>query len=276
VGAPRTPIRDLYHAIMRLSWIATLVLVTAGYGAVNALFAWAFWVVGGVANAGSFRECFFFSVQTLGTIGYGSMYPQSNGANLLVVVESTLGLVLTALATGLVFAKFSRPNARVLFSSRAAITPINGVPTLVFRVGNRRSNRIVEAQIRVALMRTEITQEKKVFYRMLDLTLVRERILSLQRAWTVQHVIDEKSPLWQQTPESLAEQEVELLITVAGIDDIWMQTVHASHRYVVGDIVWGARHADIVSDQDEEVVLDLRRFDEIELTEPTENFPYPR
>jgi inward rectifier potassium channel len=210
----------------------------------------------------------------MGTIGYGALYPQSTGANLLMTLESTSSLVLTALATGLVFAKFSRPSAALMFSKGMAIAPRNGVPTLTFRVGNLRSNRIVEAQVRVALMRTEQTLEGETFYRLVDLTLSRDRILSLSRSWTVLHTIDEQSPLYGATPESLAAEEVEFMVTVAGTDDIWMQNVHASYRYLHSDLVWGARLANVLSEAENALVLDLTKFHDLEPTKATESFPY--
>jgi len=278
VGAPPAPLRDFYHALLALSWPATIGVVVARYFAGNALFAVLFLASGGIANArpGSLRDAFFFSVQTLGTIGYGAMYPVSDTANLLVTVESTFGLVLTALVTGLVFAKFSRPTARVLFSQKLTIAPMNGVPTLSFRVGNQRKNRILGAQLQVAFVRTERTAEGKDFYRMIDLRLSRDRIFSLSRSWSVLHAIDEASPLWGQTPESLAEQGAEFQVSVSGMDDTWMQAIHASHTYGDRDVVWGARHADILRDEGAVMTVDLAKFDELEPTEPVASFPYPR
>jgi len=266
VGAPPTPLRDFYYVLMRLSWPATLLVIATGYLAANALFACGYLWVGGIeqARVGSYADAFYFSVQTMGTIGYGTLSPRSHGANLLVVAQSVTSLVLTALATGLVFAKFSRPTARVMFSTHATIAKVRGMPTLSFRIGNQRSNRIVEAKVRVAMVRTETEGENRIFYRMVDLRLVRDRILSLQRAWTVQHAIDETSPLFGETAESLAAQDAELLVTVAGTDEIWMQTVHAGHRYMHGQIAWGKRHADMLSEEGDNLLLDLTKFDELE------------
>jgi inward rectifier potassium channel len=265
VGAQPTPLRDFYHALMRLSWPETLAVIAVGYLVMNALFACGYFWIGGVSHTAkwSFLYAFFFSVQTMGTIGYGAMYPDSDAANALVVLESLSGLLLTALATGLVFSKFSIPTARLAFSKHATVSPINGVQTLAFRLGNLRSNRIVQAQIRVAIVRTEQTHEGHTFYRMLDLRLTRDRALSLTRAWTVHHPIDESSPLYGETPESLAEKDVEIDVTVVGIDDIWMQSVHSVHRYMHDEIVWNARLADVLSESDDVITLDLTKFHEV-------------
>ncbi|MCA9609251.1 MAG: hypothetical protein KC619_26800 [Myxococcales bacterium] len=266
IGAPRTPLRDFYHALMRLSWPTTLTCIVVVYLFLNALFAAAYLGVGGVASArtGSFADAFFFSVQTMGTIGYGALSPTTPAANVLVVVESVISLLFTALATGLVFAKFSRPTARVMFSERLALSDMNGVPTLAFRIGNARSNQIVDAVVRMTLVRTEQTLEGKTFYRTVDLEPARSRILSLQRAWVVLHVVDERSPLFAETAASLAEKEGEIQVTVSGTDDIWMQTVHASHRYMADDIAWGSRLVDIVHEEGDSFVIDLRKFHAVE------------
>jgi len=277
VGAPRTPLRDFYHALLQLQWPATIGFIALGYFTVNALFALVYYAVGGIehARADSFLDAFYFSVQTMGTIGYGFMYPASPGANALVVVESTASLILTALATGLVFAKFSRPTARLMFSARATVSPMNGVPTFSFRLGNRRKNRIVEAQVRLVMLRTETTSEGKEFYRTTDLKLTRDR-LSLQRSWQVMHVIDETSPLFGATPETLSEEGVEFICTVSGMDDTWMQTVHATHRYSAHQVAWGYRLVDILSEAGTTITLDLNKFHDIEPTPPLPSFPYPK
>jgi inward rectifier potassium channel len=277
VGAERTPLRDFYHALLQLQWPATMAFIAAVYTAANALFAVLYFVVGGIEHVppGSFLDAFYFSVQTMGTIGYGYMYPATHAANALVVIESTVSLVLTALATGLVFAKFSRPTARLMFSNRVTLSPMNGVPTLSFRLGNRRKNRILEAQIRLAMLRTERTAEGKEFYRTTDLKLTRDR-LSLQRSWQVMHVVDETSPLFKDTPDTLLEEGVEFIVSVSGLDDTWMQTVHAQHRYSAHQVAWGYRLVDILSEEGTVLTLDLNKFHDIEPAEPLPSFPYPR
>src|SRR5262245_54406086 len=197
IGLESTPLRDLYHLFLRLSWPRALAVLVAAVVAVNAVFGIGYLVVGGIAEArpGSFFDAFFFSSETFATVGYGAMHPVSLAAHVLVTIEATLGLVATALITGLVFAKFTLSTARIAFSRRATIAPMNGVPTLMFRIGNQRANTLVEAQIRLTLSRREITHEGMVFYRMLDLRLARERTPTLTRAWTVLHPILEDSPL---------------------------------------------------------------------------------
>jgi inward rectifier potassium channel len=278
VGDRETPLRDFYHALLRLPWWVTFAVIAGSFLVANALFAVVFVFVGGITNArpGSFLDAFFFSVQTMGTIGYGSFSPETPAANGVVVLESITGLTLTALATGLVFAKFSRSTARLIFSRDAVVCPMNGVPTLQFRMSNQRGNQIVGARVRVALLRTETTAEGETFYRTLDLKLQRDHILSLSRSWSALHTIDETSPLRGESPASLVTKEIELQILLVGLDDVSMQTVHASHRYFTHQILYGRRLVDIVSETPEgDVRLDLRRFHDTEPSRPTASFPYP-
>jgi inward rectifier potassium channel len=279
VGATPHPLRDAYHLLLRIPWWGVLLVIGGSFLLLNVLFALGYVATGGLhgAHPGSFRDAFFFSVQTMGTIGYGAMYPETDAANVLVVMESVAGLIVTALATGIVFARFSQSIGMLVFSEKACIAPMDGKPTLNFRIGNDRANTIFEATVRIVAFRTERTKEGVLMYRMYDLALVRDRTPALARSWNVLHVIDENSPLWQMTPESCDKDEVELAISVVGTDDTSLQPVHGRHRYLAKDIAWGARPADILSEKpDGTIQLDLRRFHEVIPTEPTEAFPYPR
>jgi inward rectifier potassium channel len=278
IGGPRAPFRDTYHAFLRARWWLAIGAIVASYLLLNVLFALIYYFVGGVANArpGSFADMFFFSVETMGTIGYGGMSPVSVAANTVMVAESVTGLLVTAVSTGMLFAKFSQSVSRIAFTHQAVISLMDGVPTLMFRVGNERANKIMEAQLRVVMMRTETTKEGHRFYRMYDLPLSRDRSPALSRSWTVLHPITEKSPLHGYTPASVKTDEVEVRVTLAGIDDTSLQPVHAQQVYTDQDIVFGARHVDILSETNEgRVVIDLRKFHEIAATEPTPEFPYP-
>jgi len=278
VGGSRDGWRDVYHAFLRIHWWAAVAAIAGVYLSLNAVFAMLYLLVGGVANAapGSFLDAFFFSVQTMGTIGYGSMYPATRAANALVVAESVVGLMVVALATGLVFARFSQTRARVAFSSRAALSPVDGVPTLMMRVGNeRKRNNIVDATFRLSVMRTTVTGEGTTVYRTVDLPLVRERAPALARSWMVLHRIEPNSPLAGATPESLAAADAELTLAVAGIDDTSLQPIHARHTWTARSVVFGARLADVVSEtEDGGLFLDLRRFHDLVPTLPIPGFPY--
>lgn len=276
-GADRTPFSDFYHALLRLPWWVSFLTIVLVFLTSNLVFALIYVEVGGVANAqpGSIADAFFFSVQTMGTIGYGNMYPSTHAANTVVVAESTVSLILTALATGLVFAKFSRSTSRFVFTHEAVIYPRNGVPTLTFRLGNQRGNQIVNAEVHLSWSFTETLDDGKIFYRSLDLKLSRERFLTLSRSWTVLHIIDESSPLFGITPEKFSKMESELQVMVVGLDDTSLQSVHAGTQYFTHQVLWGARHKDILSEsEDGNVILDLRGFHDIESTAATPSFPY--
>jgi inward rectifier potassium channel len=264
---------------LRLNWPATLGFITAGIMLLNSLFACVYYSVGGIANArpDSFTDAFFFSVETMGTIGYGAMYPSSVAANWVMVVESMFGIIVTALVTGLLFAKFSRPTARIVFTEHVVVTMHNGVPTLMLRLGNERGNSIVDAQFRAVLVRTELTDEGKTFYKILDMKFTRERAIALNRSLMLMHTIDAASPFYNQTPESILSQEYEMQVLVVGIDDTVLQTVHATHTYFARHFLWGMKLADVLSDTDDgQTQLDLRKFHVLEEGNPTEAFPYPR
>jgi len=241
---------DLYHLLLTLSWFQVLGLMCATYIAINALFAVMFLLGdGGIANAkpGSFADAFFFSVQTMASIGYGAMFPQSLYANIIVTIESILGLFWLTMATGLMFARFSRPTARVLFSNVAVIAPREGVPTLMFRAANQRGNQILEAQMRLVLIRNVITSEGEFMRRFYDMALERSQTPIFALTWTAMHPIDEQSPLYGMTAEDLAEIEAEILVTMNGIDDTFSQTILARHSYIPSEIFWNMRLRDILT-----------------------------
>ena len=267
VGRRRWGVRDAYHFLLGAPWWLVVSLITATFLGANLVFACAYTVLGGVANArpGFFPDAFFFSVQTMGTIGYGEMYPVSLAANLLVTAEAVSGLVLTALATGLVFAKFSAVRPRVIFARRAVITPLDGVSTLMVRVSNERGNYIAEVEVRLVLMRTERTREGRTLYRMRDLIPVRSRSPAFSRGLTVMHTIDESSPLHGASPDSLRSSDAEIIITLMGIDGTTGQYVHARRSYLDDEVLFGQHFADLVTElPDGRIQLDLRRFDEVE------------
>ena len=256
-----------------------MLALSAVFLLLNLAFAFAYAAVGGIAGAepGSIADHFFFSVQTMGTIGYGVMHPLSAGAEALVTAEVIVGVSLVALASGMLFSKFSVPRARMQFAEWGTIAPFDGVPTLMFRLGNERASQVIEATVRVVMVRTEHTLEGVTFYRMRDLRLERDRSPVLARSWTVMHTIDEASPLSGATPESLARDEVEFTLTVVGLDETSAQNLHARHTYDHTQIRWGARHADMLSERpDGTIQLDMREFHRVVPTVATPGFPYPR
>ena len=264
IGLPRPWFRDLYHFALRISWWRFLLLGIGLYIAANALFALLYLIPGdAIANAqpGSFFDAFFFSIQTMATIGYGVMSPATFYANLLMTLETGVGLMLIAVATGLVFARFSRPTARVLFSRVAVIGPQNGVPTLSLRLANQRRNQILQAEVALALLRDEQTEEGDTIRRFYDLKTARNRSPVFAMTFTVMHVIDHDSPFFGATSAALQALNAELVVTATGIDETIAQPVHARTSYLADEILWDHRFVDVFCwTEDGRRVIDYRRF----------------
>jgi inward rectifier potassium channel len=273
VGASDGYLSDLYHFLLVSSWSRLLVMLGIVYVGSNCLFALAYLLAGDSIQGGrpgSFADAFFFSVETMATIGYGHMVPRTLWANILMAIESLVGLLGLAVVTGLTFAKFSRPTARVLFSRVSVIAPWDGVPSLVFRMANQRGNQIVEARVHVVLARNETTAEGDVFRRLHDLQLIRDQTALFALTWTAIHPISDISPLNHATRKSLAESEAEIIVSLTGLDESFSQTVHARHSYRAEDIVWGARFVDILSRlPDGRRQVDYTRFHDVIQTDGT-------
>jgi len=269
VNAPQDLWIDLYHELLGAPWPLTLLAIVGLWLSINVAFAIVFMLTGGVANArpGSFADAFFFSVQTLGTIGYGTMYPQSTAAQLGVTVETIVALVTLSLATGVVFTKFSMPVARLEFARSAVVSVRDGERTLAIRMANRRGNFIVEAQVRVTLVKAETTKEGVFTYRMHELKLVRDHSAFMGRSWTILHRLDGESPLRDATEESVRAADLELQVSVTGLDGTTFQTLHSRHRYMPEDLRFGMRFADMLAPKpDGRLQLDYAKLHE---TEPT-------
>lgn len=263
----REPLRgDLYHRLVTLRWHVFAALGGALYLLVNAIFAGLFLLQpGSIAGAhpGSVADAFFFSVQTIATIGYGVMSPATFYANLLVLLETMVGLLIVALATGLVFARASRPTARVMFARVAAIAPWHGTPTLFLRMGNERRSQILEADVALYLLRFEVSPEGVMMRRFHKLALERDHTPVFALTYTALHPITPGSPLDGATEESLRAEEAELLVTVTGLEEATGQMVHARMMYGASDIVWGRRYSDLFRvDENGQRVIDYRPFDE--------------
>jgi inward rectifier potassium channel len=264
-GLERSLRQDAYHFVLARSWPTFFALVALTFIAANLLFAAAYLAQpGSVAHAqpGSFEDAFFFSVQTIATIGYGGMYPVTRYAHMLVVFEAMTGILGIAVITGLTFTRFARPSARVLFANKITITPRDGVPHLMFRMANWRRNRIVEAQLRVVMLVNERTREGEMLRRQIDLPLLRDRTALFFLTWTAMHRIDADSPFYGPAAlEKLAERRAELFLSLMGFDETIGQTIHARREYGLSDIVAGARFADVLgSDERGRFQIDYSKF----------------
>lgn len=259
---------DLYHLLLTISWQGFLLLVFLLYLVGNTVFA-GLYLLGGdcIANAepGSFGDAFFFSVQTMASLGYGAMHPTTTYANLVVTVESLVGLLMTATGTGLMFARVARPTARVMFSRVAVVASYEGVPTLMFRTANQRRNQIIEAQITVTLIRNELTREGIAMRRLYPLTLVRSQTPAFALPWVVMHSITPESPLYGLSQIDWIQQEIVLVVGLTGLDETFAQTIHARHVYQPLDIIRDACFVDIMTLlPDGRRSIDYRLFHEFE------------
>jgi len=270
-GAPVGIFEDLYHFLVTSSWPALIGLIAAAFTLANLIFATGYYLDQGIENAhsGSFSDMFFFSVQTMATIGYGKMEPFTLFSNILVSIEALTGLLALALMTGLVFSKFSRPTSRVRFTRYAVIGPRDGALSLMIRAANMRANRIVEAEIHVVLARQETTIEGDSIRRLYDLPMTRSRSAMFALSWTAVHRIVEGSPLFGETRESLAGTNPQIIVSIIGLDETFSQTVHTRHTFELADVIWNARFADVlITHPDGSRSVNYTRFDEIEMLTP--------
>ena len=259
--------REPYYLMLTVPWWIFFLLTAIAYCGVNTLFALGYLLGGDCiahADSGSFSDAFFFSVQTLASLGYGAMYPNTFYADILVTIEAWVGIISIAVMTGLVFAKFSQPTARVIFSKVATVNVHNGIPTLMMRTANQRHNQILEAQVRIYLMRDEITSEGEFMRRFYLLKLLRNQTPRFTLSWTIMHPIDETSPLWQATPESLAKTRSMLIISLNGIDQTVYQSLHATHTYSANEILWNHSFVNIFHEIEGQRYIDFQFFHQTE------------
>ena len=273
-GAPRPIIKggrgawtDFYHRVLTAPWWLFVLALGGIFFFVNVGFAVFFLIQPDAlahARPGSFWDAFLFSVETIGGLSYSTMVPQTTYANVVVAAEAFVGILLIALATGVVFSRISRPTARVIFSNKAIITHYDGKPTLMFRAANQRGNQIMEARVTVTLARQTRTREGYVIRRMEELNLARSRSPLFSLSWTIMHPIDKDSPFHEASREDLLAQEAEIIVMLSGMDDTYADKVYARYSYVPEEIFWDKQFEDILFErEDGRRFVDLRRFHDI-------------
>jgi inward rectifier potassium channel len=265
--APHYDWRDPYHAMLAIRWGAFLLAVLGYYLALNAAFATLFfWRPGSVANLapGRWDDAFWFSIETFSTVGYGVMAPQSTYGHLVASAEIFLGLLSTAMLTGLIFVRFARPRAHMEFSRQATVAPHDGVPTLSLRLANRRTGTIFHARAALTFIRRDQTLEGHVTWRAHDLALMRSEVQALSLAWTLRHAIDPTSPLFGLSGEDLLAMDAQLVISITGTDATLAAPVHAVRAYEPGDMLWGYRFIDVMTvDERGRTRIELARLHDV-------------
>jgi inward rectifier potassium channel len=262
-----------FHWLLAMSWSRFFVVVATFYLASNAAFAGLYAACGPlaiIAPAGEgpislYARAFFFSVQTLATIGYGHIHPVGMTANVLVTIESLFGLMGFALVTGILFARFSRPTARILFSERAVVAPHAGGAALMFRIVNGRRTELIEVDVRVVMSRFETFNgsRRRQYHR---IHLERSDVVFFPLGLTLVHPIDEKSPLFGVSPSELDDSEAEFLVLIRAIDEGMSQTVHARTSYRAHEITWGAKFVSLFDQPDDGrlVAIDVEKLHRVE------------
>jgi inward rectifier potassium channel len=253
-GVQRSFWNDLYFNAMTASWPAFVGALAVIFVALNFAFALVYgfgeYALGetAIANArpGSLADLFFFSVETTSTVGYGDMHPQTIYGHVVATVENFVGLLLLAMMTGLVFARFSRPRARILFAKQAVVTRYNGVDTLIFRLANARSNFISEATAKLWAVVANTTEEGRRFVSFKEMRLLRSENPIFALSWTLFHPIDEQSPLSGMDEETLAGSDLNFIVSIVGYDETSAQTIHVRHPFTARDVVWGYDYDDFV------------------------------
>jgi inward rectifier potassium channel len=255
---------DISHRCMTAKWPAFIGGAAFVFIAFNAFFAVLYWIGDDpIANVPhkAYVDYLYFSVETLSTAGYGDMHPQTHYGHFIAAVELFTGIFSMSLMTGLIFARFSRPSARLLFANHPVITDHEGVPTLMVRLANERTNIIGNATARLWFFRDEVTAEGHEMRRFYELPLMRSENPALALSWTLYHVIDNESPLYGLTAEDLDAADVSLVVVVSGYDVVAAQTVHARKPYEHSDIRFGHRYADVLgTTEDGRVRIDYGRF----------------
>lgn len=268
VGSPYRASRDLYHWLIRAPWWQVLTAMATLYLVTHLLFA-GLYLLGGdcIAGAapGSFGDAFFFSVQTLGTLGYGVLAPKTLYANVLVTVQAFIGVLGFAMASGLMFAKFAKPTAQVLFSEVAVVMRRGRQQVLSFRMANARGSDLVEATLRVSVLKSERMADGSLFRRFYEVELERSYSPVFLLSWQALHVIDEQSPLFGLSLEDLQKGAVHLIASVTAIDGHTAQTVHARHVWDANALRFGYRFRDVLKPlPDGRMQMDYRHFHAIE------------
>jgi inward rectifier potassium channel len=271
-GLPRRFWQDLYHLSMTMRWPALFGALAALFLTANGFFGLLYALQpSSIANLNppGFLGAFFFSIETSATVGFGDMHPQTLYGHFVASVEIFVSILSIALTTGVMFARFSKPRARILFAETAVVSPFEGVPTLILRAANARQNMIIEASAHLRLLREEVSSEGLKIRRIRDLALLRDQTPLFALSWQLMHVIDETSPLAGETHASLMQAKGVLVLTLTGTDETTGQDVTARTAYPASSVRWGHTFRDILStDEDGNDLIDYTFFHQVDPLPP--------
>jgi inward rectifier potassium channel len=268
---------SIAHELITMPWVTFLLIVNGFYIITNLLFAAVYYLIGmdqfmgmnGVSEWDQFKEAFFFSAQTITTVGYGRINPMGLLPNLIASFEALLGLMFFAIITGLIYGRFSRPVARLIFSEKGLISPYKDKTAFMFRVANSKTNDMAEVEAQV-LLGLVLFEEGKFIRRYYGLELERKSVNALALTWTVVHPIDEKSPIYNLTPQMMEEHEAEFLVSIKGVDTTFSQTVYSRHSYHFTDLVWNAKFKPSFkrSENGRQTIIELDQLSDFDVLEP--------
>ena len=272
INVPFSERMNFYHMLVTMSWIKFFILILSGFIFVNLIFASLYMWIGtehltgidGKTDFEKFMEAFFFSSQTLTTLGYGRIAPIGIAASSIAAIESTLGLLSFALATGLLYGRFSRPVAKIKYSEHAVIAPYRDVNGFMFRVLNPQDNQLIEIEIALTLSLKKKDSNLRDFY---SLEAERTKINFLPLSWTVVHPISSTSPLFGINEKELLEKDAELIVLIKAFDETFSQTVYSRSSYKASEIKWGQKFTYIVHQEKGQTTVDVGRIDETEKAE---------
>ncbi|SMO49362.1 ion channel [Solitalea koreensis] len=274
VGHSSTTIDDIYNNLINMKWSKFCLVILTWFIVINALFAFIYMAVGTEYLAGAhgrdkiakFLDCFFFSAQTLSTVGYGHLSPSNYWMSGVAALECLLGLLGFALATGLLYGRFSRPAAKILYSENMLVSPYQDKQAIMFRIVNGRKTQLIETEIKLILA-LNVDEDSKKVRRFFDLALERSKVSFFPMSWTVVHPLDENSVLFGYTPQMLEEAGLEILISIKAFDEVYSQTVYSRYSYLSSDIVWNARFTPMIGARNGINILALDSLNEFEILE---------
>lgn len=259
---------DFYHSLITMPWWKFYTVFLLGFLAFNAFFAFLLVLTGnqsilGTENVGlpsRFWDAFFLSIQTFTTVGFGTLSPKGFVPNALIAINALIGLLITAVATGLIFARFSRPTGKFIFSNQGVIAPFQGKKAFMFRIANQRQSQLLNVEVRMILA-LENDNGSRDFH---NLKLQTDKVIFLAPHWTVVHLIDEESPLWALEEAEFVAKNGQFLVLISAIDDTFAASVHARISYYFTEVVWNAKFSSMLVDSPEKIIVDMQELHHIE------------